>query len=99
MADSSEVPEPVRGAPSGPFASVPVEITISVGKARPLIRELLELGENAVLPLDRRIEDPVELFVGDKLIARGELEELDGPQQGQLAVRLTEVADMQSGLK
>lgn len=99
MPDFSETAGATKNVPSGPFASVPVEITISVGKARPLIRDLLELGENAVLPLDRRIEDPVELFVGDKLIARGELEELDGPQKGQLAVRLTEVADVQTGLK
>lgn len=78
---------------ANPFTSVPVEITISVGKARPLIGDLLQLRENAVIPLDRRVEDPVELYVGDKLIARGELEELDGPQKGLLAVRLTELAD------
>ena len=52
---------------------------------------------DAVLPLDRRVDDPVELYVGDRLIARGELEELGGDQKGQLAVRLTEVADMQDG--
>ncbi|SEO07768.1 flagellar motor switch protein FliN/FliY [Salinihabitans flavidus] len=84
---------------SGPFNSVPIEITISVGRARPLIGDLLKLGENGVLTLDRRVDDPVELYVGDKLIARGELEELDGAQQGQLAVRLTEVADLQGGLE
>lgn len=80
------------------FNSVPVEITISVGKARPLIGDLLNLNENSVLPLDRRVDDPVELFVGDRLIARGELQELDGAQQGQLAVRLTEVAEFENGL-
>jgi len=84
---------------SNPFTSVPIEITISVGKARPLIRDLLKLGRDAVLPLDKRVEDPVELYVGDRLIARGELEELDGDQSGQLAVRLTEVADLQDGLE
>ncbi|MDQ7069254.1 MAG: FliM/FliN family flagellar motor C-terminal domain-containing protein [Rhodobacterales bacterium] len=83
---------------NNPFTSVPIEITISVGKARPLIRELLQLGENAVLPLDKRVDDLVDLYVGDRLIARGELEEMDGENQGQLAVRLTEVADLQNGL-
>lgn len=82
----------------GPFSSIPIEITISVGKARPLIRELLKMGKNAVLPLDKRVDDAVELYVGERLIARGELEELDGEQQGQLAVRLTEVADFHEGL-
>ncbi len=81
-----------------PFNNVPIEIMITVGRARPLIRELLSLGRDAVLPLDRRVDDPVELYVGDRLIARGELEELDGEKAGQLAVRLTEVADLQGGL-
>ncbi|GAA6180558.1 MULTISPECIES: FliM/FliN family flagellar motor C-terminal domain-containing protein [unclassified Shimia] len=83
---------------SNPFTSVPVEITISVGKARPLIGDLLNMNENSVLALDKRVDDPVELYVGDKLIARGELEEMEGGQEGQLAVRLTEVAEFESGL-
>jgi flagellar motor switch protein FliN/FliY len=84
---------------SNPLASVPIEITISVGRARPLIRDLLQMGANAVLPLDRRVDDPVELFVGDRLIARGELEELEGENKGQLAVRLTEVSDLKGELE
>lgn len=81
-----------------PFTQVPIEITISVGKARPVLRDLLRLGQDAVLPLDTRVEDPVDLYVGDRLIARGVLQELDGDQAGQLAVRLTEVADLKNGL-
>ena len=83
---------------NNPFAQVPIEVTISVGKARPLVRDLLRLSRDAVLPLDRRVDDPVELYVGDRLIARGELEELEGDQAGQLAVRLTEVANLRGGL-
>lgn len=81
-----------------PFTRVPIEITVSVGRAHPPVRELLALGNDAVLVLDKRVEDPVELYVGDKLIARGELQELDGENAGQLAVRLTEVADLSNGL-
>ena len=58
----------------------------------------MNLGENAVLTLDKRVEDPVDLYVGDRLVARGQLEELDGDNVGQLAVRLTEIADLQNGL-
>lgn len=83
---------------ANPFAQVPIEITISVGKARPLVRDLLKLGQDAVLTLDRRVEDPVELYIGDRLIARGELQELEGEQAGQLAVRLIEVANLRGGL-
>ena len=81
-----------------PFQSVPIEITISVGRARPSVRELLSLGENAVLPLDRRIDDPVELYIGDRLIARGQLQEMEGGDAGQLAVRLTEVITLKQDL-
>jgi flagellar motor switch protein FliN len=83
---------------ANPFSQVPIEVTISVGRARPLVRDLLRLSKDAVLQLDRRVDDPVELYVGDRLIARGELTELEGDQAGQLAVRLTEVANLRGGL-
>ncbi len=83
---------------SNPFSAVPIEITVSVGKARPAIRELLSLGRDAVLPLDRRVDDAVELYIGERLIARGQLEEIEGEDDGQLAVRLTEVANLRDGL-
>ena len=93
--------EPIAtGAPGSrnAFDSVPIEITVAVGRARPLVRDLLALAEDSVLTLDRRVDDLVDLFVGDRLIARGQLEELDGDRAGQLAVRLTEVADLQNGI-
>ena len=79
------------GDRGGVLKQIPIELTVSIGKARPPIQELLALDRNAVLTLDRRIDDPVEIYVGDRLIARGELQELEGDHQGQLAVRLTEV--------
>lgn len=85
-------------AADSPFAQIPIEITISVGRARPVVRDLLRLEKDAVLALDRRLDDPVELFIGDRLIARGELTELEGDVQGRLAVRVTEVANLKEGL-
>ena len=81
----------VSNAQDHPLQRIPIEIIVSVGKARPLVRDLLNLSQDAVLPLDRRIEDPVELYVGERLIARGELQEVQGGEPGQLAVKLTEV--------
>ncbi len=49
-----------------------------------------------MLSLDKRLEDPVELFVGEKLIGIGVLEVVEGDGQNRLAVRLTEVVDLQS---
>ena len=91
------------GPPKGPsfsvdsgnaFTSVPVEVSVCVGKARPLIRDLVLLGENAVLTLDRQVDDPVDLYVGERLIARGYLEEKEGDTNGQLVVRLIEITDL-----
>ncbi len=87
--------QPERGARqarAGTFLGVPIEVTISVGKARPLVSELVELRRDSVLTLDSTIDDPVELYIGDRLIARGELQEI-GDDSGRLGVRLTEVAD------
>ncbi|TFL18445.1 FliM/FliN family flagellar motor switch protein [Jannaschia formosa] len=78
------------------LSRVPVEITISVGRAHPTVAELLTLKRDAVLPLDRGVDDPVELYAGDRLIARGHLQEVEG-EEGRLAVRLTEVADPDGG--
>ncbi len=80
--------------PATPFTSVPIEITVSVGRARPLVRDLLKLAEGSVLTLDKRLEDPVELFVGDRLIGIGVLEVQESDGHNQLAVRLTEVVDL-----
>ena len=74
-----------------PFAQVPIEVTVRVGRARPAVSELLAMQDGTVLALDRRIEDPVELYVGERLIGRGVLEEVPGEEPGRLAVRLTEV--------
>ena len=91
-------PQALAADNSNPFTAVPIEITVSVGKARPLVRDLVMLGPNAVLTLDKRVEDPVELFVGDRLIARGTLEEADGDESGRLVVRVTEILDIAPGI-
>jgi flagellar motor switch protein FliN/FliY len=73
--------------------AVPIEIRVSVGRARPLLRDIMALTPEAVLPLDSRIEDPVALYVGDRMIAEGELVELEGERAGQLAVRVTRLTE------
>ncbi len=109
-ADTGKVPnsdqDPARAAAGAPLAAtgrsalaqVPIEIMISVGRARPTVRELLRLSRDSVLALDRRVDEPVELYVGDRMIARGTLEEMEGEQAGQLAVRLSEVVDLSDGI-
>lgn len=85
-----------RGAGNKAIFGVPIEVTVSVGKARPMISEIVSLRRDSVLPLDSRVEDPVEIYVGTQLIARGELQELED-DGGRLGVRLTEIMDLGNG--
>lgn len=96
MTDQFDIPDAAR-ADRGPFARVPVEITVSVGRAHPTVAELLRLRPEAVLTLDHGADDPVEIFAGDRLIARGTLEEAE-EGDGRLAVRVTEIADLDNAL-
>ena len=73
--------------------SVPIDVVVSVGSARPLIGELLNMRREAIIPLDSKINDPVEVRVGERVIARGELQEMEDGS-GRLSVRLTEVLEI-----
>lgn len=90
-----ETLKPRRGSGPAPqaFRGVPIEVVVAVGRARPMIADLARLRRDSVLPLDTTLADPVDLYVGDRLIARGELQEMEDGS-GRLAVRLTEVADL-----
>lgn len=84
------------GRSDTPFTTVPIEITVSVGRAHPMVKDLLKLSKGSILELDKTLEDPVELFVGNRLIGLGALEVVETGDQSQLAVRLTEVVDLQN---
>ena len=87
MTGDHDQPEPR----TNPFTSVPIEIVVSVGRARPMVKDLLNIGPSSVLELDHHVNDPVELYVGDKLIAKGNLEEHADPQNDRICVRLTKI--------
>lgn len=96
---NGEIPEVERRdtTPEGQYRraifSVPIDIVVSVGQAQPVIGELLAMRRDMVLPLSSRVDDPVQIMIGDRVIARGELEEL-GEEGGRLGVRLTEIVDV-----
>lgn len=73
---------------------VPVTVNISVGRKKLSVAELLELRPETVIALGATIEDPVDLTIHDRVIARGELIETE---EGTLAVRLTEIEEQSNG--
>jgi flagellar motor switch protein FliN/FliY len=66
---------------------VQVKVQAVLGRTRMPIGNLLQLTSGAVLELDRRVGEPVDIFVNDRLIARGEVVLIDGA----LGVSLTEI--------
>ena len=70
--------------------NVPVTVTVSIGQARLSVSEILELRPESVVPLRSRIDDPVNITIENKLIARGELVETE---DGSLGVKITEISE------
>lgn len=51
---------------------IPLEASVEVGRARILVRELLQMTEGYVIELDKLAGETLDLYVNDRLIARGE---------------------------
>ena len=66
---------------------IQVEITIRLGRTRLTVAQLARLQPGDVLPLDRDADDGVDICIGDKVVARGQLVD-DGSGEGRLAVRI-----------
>jgi flagellar motor switch protein FliN/FliY len=70
---------------------VELDASLRFGERTMLLREVLELGPGAVIELDRLVDDPVDLLVGNKVIARGEVVVVDG----NYGLRVKEMASRQ----
>lgn len=70
------------------FLDIEVEARIHLGSREMLLSEVLELNAGDVLELDRLVSDPVDLLVGDRIVARGEVVVVGG----NFALQVTEVA-------
>ncbi len=66
---------------------VQVPVSVRFGKRQMLLEDILKLGHGSVIELDRSADDPVELLVNDKLLARGEVV----VAEGHYAIRITQV--------
>ncbi|HWP85824.1 MAG TPA: flagellar motor switch protein FliN [Terriglobia bacterium] len=74
-----------------PILDAELEVALFFGEREMLLREILELSSGSVVELDRQIQEPVDLRVGGKTIARGELVVVDG----NYGLRVTEIVTPQ----
>lgn len=98
--DSMDPTDPTNA--TGPLApqygillDIELEATLQFGSRELPLREVLELGPGDVVELDRHVSEPVDLVVGDRIVARGEVV----VQNGNFALRITEVATPQLRLE
>jgi flagellar motor switch protein FliN/FliY len=69
---------------------IPVTVKIVLGSATMPVANVLKLGRGAVVPLDRKVGEPVDVVVNGRVIARGEVVVLD-EDNSRFGVSLTEV--------
>lgn len=68
---------------------VPVRVDVVLGEVRMPVEDLLAMSEGEILALDRSTTDLVDIYVSDRLMARGRLVIADG----ELGVTLSEIVD------
>ncbi len=59
------------------FGSIPVEVTVELGKSQLTLQEVLDLNEGAIVELQRGAAEPLDLVVNGQLIAQGEVIAVD----------------------
>jgi flagellar motor switch protein FliN/FliY len=84
---------PARGVEL--LLDVELEASLRFGSKEMPLSDVLELGPGDVVQLERHISDPVDLIVGDKIVARGEVVLVNG----NFGLRVTEVAEPRKSLE
>lgn len=69
-----------------------LNLTLRFGQRTVTLREVLDLSSSSIIELDRQVQEPAELLLGDKLIARGEVVMVNG----NYGLRITEVSNSQA---
>jgi flagellar motor switch protein FliN/FliY len=73
----------------GRVIDVPLSVTLRFGQRTMRLREVLELSTGTLVELDRQVEEPVDLMLNERVIARGEVVIVDG----NYGLRVTEIVE------
>ena len=72
---------------------IPVQVSAVLGKANMQVSQLLKLGRGAVVELDRKVGEAIDIYVNNRLVARGEVVVVED----RLGVTMTEIIKMDRG--
>jgi len=70
-----------------PVFDVPVNISAVLGRAHMSVAQLLQLSQGSILELDRKVGEAIDIYVNNRLVARGEVVVVDE----RLGVTMTEI--------
>jgi flagellar motor switch protein FliN/FliY len=79
--------EDKNAADLAPVFDVPVHISAVLGRASLSVAQLLQLSQGSVLELDRKVGEAIDIYVNNRLVARGEVVVVDE----RLGVTMTEI--------
>lgn len=79
--------QPRTGADLEAVYDVPVQVSAVLGKATLQVSQLLKLGRGAVVEFDRRVGEAIDIYINDRLVARGEVVVVEE----RLGVTMTEI--------
>lgn len=81
-----EIGEPMAGDVSAIY-DIPVQISAVLGRSTMQVSQLLKLGRGAVVELDRKVGEAIDIYVNNRLVARGEVVVVED----KLGVTMTEI--------
>ncbi len=87
MAEKQKMDTPSLADTHPRFRDMPVTISMVLGRTGQTLDELLALGEQSLIELDKRIGDPVDILLNGRLFARGEVVTVSE----NFGVRVTEI--------
>ncbi|CCZ22027.1 surface presentation of antigens (SPOA) protein [Acetobacter sp. CAG:977] len=91
---NEEIPEkPKSSAELEAVYDIPVQVSAVLGKSSMQVHQLLKLGRGAVVELDRKIGEAIDIYVNNRLVARGEVVVVDD----RLGITMTEIIKAERG--
>jgi len=85
MADISDLPRNAQDLEA--VYDIPIQVSAVLGKTTMQVSQLLKLGRGAVVELDRKVGEAIDIYVNNRLVARGEVVVVDD----RLGVTMTEI--------
>ncbi|MCW5750603.1 MAG: flagellar motor switch protein FliN [Alphaproteobacteria bacterium] len=85
--DDGQAGQPRTATDLEPVFDIPVHVSAVLGKSTMQVSQLMKLGRGAVVELDRKVGEAIDIYVNNRLVARGEVVVMDD----RLGITMTEI--------